>query len=201
MEDEEAMREEIQIERLKGSNEPELLELFTQAFRDYPLIPALHAKPEAIRKVVKAYLDFFGGKSLLYEIRKENKLVCASLSVDSTTKPSVLALIRFIFFLSRALGWHHAKELEIVHKEEPKYKERYLELVMLGTLPEYQRCGFGRKMLHFLYNEAKREKYKGIILVASRDTPAFHLYLKEGFIVEKEFLVGEITLCWMRLIL
>jgi hypothetical protein len=37
-------------------------------------------------------------------------------------------------------------------------------------------------MLHFLYDEAKKEEYKGVILITVRDTPAFHLYLKEGFI-------------------
>jgi hypothetical protein len=55
-------------------------------------------------------------------------------------------------------------------------------------------------MLNFLYNEAKREGYKGAILVADRNTPAFNLYLKEGFIVDKEFAMGEATLCWMRLV-
>lgn len=195
------MTEDIKIEQLKGSDKPELLELLAQAFRDPLLIPALSAKPKATKAVMKSFVDFFGGtkSSLLYGIRKDDRLVCASLSLDSTTQPSILRLIRFIFSLSRALGWHAGKELEVVHKEEPKYGERYLELVTLGTLPTYQRQGFGRRMLHFLYDEARRERYKGVILVADCSTPAFHLYLKEGFIVDKEFITGETTLSWMRL--
>jgi ribosomal protein S18 acetylase RimI-like enzyme len=196
------MMGEVKIERLEKSDIPKLLELFAQAFREYPLLPALRVKPEKTRGVMKAFLDFFGGtkNSWLYGVRKNDKLVCASLSVDSTTEPSALALIRFILSLAWTLGWHAGRELEAVHKEEPKYKERYLELVILGTLPAYQKQGFGRRMLHFLYDKAKKEDHKGIILVATCDTPAFHFYLKEGFIVEKEITIGDTTLCWMRLI-
>ncbi|MDI6603149.1 MAG: hypothetical protein QME57_03495 [Patescibacteria group bacterium] len=41
--------EDIKIEELRVSDKPELLELFTQAFKDYPLIPALGVNPEATR--------------------------------------------------------------------------------------------------------------------------------------------------------
>jgi ribosomal protein S18 acetylase RimI-like enzyme len=81
------------------------------------------------------------------------------------------------------------------------YEERYLELVLLGTLPEYQKRGYGWKIMHFLYSLAEREGFKGVILVANRDTPAYHFYLKEGFTVDREFKAGEVTLCWMLLIL
>jgi len=196
------MVENVEVERLGHSNRLELLELLTQAFKEHPLIPALDAKPEATGPLMNAFLDCFGGarRVLLYGIRKDNKLVCASLSLDSTVEPSKPALMRFIFSLYRALGWRIAREFEVVHKEEPKYEDHYLEMVIFGTLPAYQRQGLGRKMLNFLYNEAKREGYKGAILVADRNTPAFNLYLKEGFIVDKEFAMGEATLCWMRLV-
>ena len=196
------MRENVEVERLGRSNRLELLELLTQAFKEHPLIPALDAKPEATAPLMNAFLDCFGGarRVLLYGIRKDNKLVCASLSLDSAVEPSKPALMRFIFSLYRALGWRIAREFGVVHKEEPKYEDHYLEMVILGTLPAYQRQGLGRKMLNFLYNEAKREGYKGAILVADRNTPAFNLYLKEGFIVDKEFAMGEATLCWMRLV-
>ncbi|MEM3617633.1 MAG: GNAT family N-acetyltransferase [Candidatus Bathyarchaeia archaeon] len=194
--------EGFKVEELKRSSKPELLDLFTEAFRDgHPLIPALSRKPEATRKVMKAFLDFFRSspKSLIYGIREDGKLVCASVSVDSTKEPSMFALIRFIISLCGAIGWKNAKELETVHKEEPKYEESYLELVLLGTLPSYQRQGYGRKMLRFLYELAKKEGFKGITLVADKNTPAFHFYQKEGFIVDKECNVCGRTLCWMRL--
>lgn len=191
------------MERLRDADRLELLELLTQAFKEHPLVPALGAKPEATRLAMKAFLDCFAGTkgSLLYGIRKEDKLVCASLSLDSAVEPSKPALIKFAFSLYRAVGWRIIKEFEVVHKEEPKYEDHYLELVILGTLPAYHKQGLGRKMLHFLYDEARRRNYKGLILVADRNSPAFHLYLSEGFIVDREFTIGQATLCWMRRLL
>jgi len=190
----------VKVTRLKGSDKLELLELLTQAFTEHPLTPALGAKPEATRPVVNAFMDCFGEVkgSLLYGIRKDNKLVCASLSLDSTVEPSKLALMRFAFALYRAVGWRITREFEVVNKEEPKYKDRYLELILLGTLPAYQRQGLGHKMLRFLYDYARKENYKGMILVAHCNSHAFHLYLRNGFIVDREFNIGEATLCWMR---
>jgi ribosomal protein S18 acetylase RimI-like enzyme len=192
--------EEATIERLDRSAEREVLDVFTQAFEGHPFIPAVGARPKNTKALMKAFIDFFAKtkNSLLLGIRKDDRLVCASLSVDSTEQPSTLTLIWFIVALSRAMGWRSAKELETVHKEEPKYEGRYLELVILGTLPEYQRQGFGRRILRFLCDEAKRRECKGVILVADRDTPACRFYVKEGFKVDKEFATGETTLCWMR---
>jgi len=196
------MVETITVERLESSDKPELLDLFTEAFKEHPLIPAVGARPEATRPVMEAFLDFFGGtrNSLLCGIRKDNKLACATVSLDSTVAPSKSALIGFIFSLAQAVGWHIVRQLEAVVREEPKYEGRYLELVVFGTLPAYQKQGLGRKMLNFLYNEAKREGYKGVILVADRNSPAFNLYLKEGFSVDRVFIMGEATLCWMHLV-
>jgi len=193
--------ETVEVERLESSDRLEMLELFTQAFKDHSLFPALDAKPEATGPLMQALLDCFGGakSALLYGIRKEHNLVCASISLDSKVEPSKPALMRFILALYRALGWRIAREFEVVHKEEPTYEDRYLELLIFGTLPSYQRQGLGRKMLSFLYNEAKKEGYKGMILVTDRNASAFQLYLKEGFVVDKEFAMGEATLCWMRL--
>jgi len=194
--------ETVEVERLKSSDRLEMLELFIQTFKDHHLVPALDAKPEVTGPLMKAFLDCFRGTKsvLLYGIRKEHKLVCASVSLDAKVEPSKPALMRFTLTLYRALGWRIVREFEVVHKEEPKYEDRYLELLIFGTLPSYQRQGLGRKMLSFLYNEAKKEDYKGMILVTDRNAPAFHLYLKEGFVVDKEFAMGETTLCWMRLV-
>lgn len=191
--------EEVRIERLKSSDKKVLLDLFDKAFTVHPLIPALTEKPKARRKVMKAFLDFFAGKeSFTYGVKKDDKIICGSVSVDSKREHSMFSLIRFIISLSLALGWKGAKDMETVHREEPQYEEPYLELVILGTLPEYQRKGVGRKMLRFLKDLAKKEGYKGITLVADVNTPAYNFYLKEGFVVEKKFDLGKTELCWMR---
>jgi GNAT superfamily N-acetyltransferase len=189
-----------EVERLQRTDRSELLELYTRAFAEHPLVPAFTSRPEATREVMQAFLDYFGGRedALLCGIRRDGGWACASVSVDSTREGSAWALLRFIFSLSRALGWRGARDLGAVHSEEPKYEERYLELVILGTLPAHQRQGLGRRMLQFLYDEARRSGYKGITLVADRDTPAFRFYIKEGFRPDREFQAGATTLCWMR---
>jgi len=65
----------------------------------------------------------------------------------------------------------------------------------------YQKQGFGREMLRFIYGKAESEGYEGIRLTAIQDTPSFHLYIKEGFTVEKDldFVSGNVVL--MRLTL
>ncbi len=188
------------VEQLRDADKPELLELLTQAFQEHPLIPALGVKPEATRPVMKAFLDCFGGtsESLLYGIHQDNKLVCASLSLDSAIEPSPPALTRLIFSLHQILGQRVVKEFALVVKEEPKYEDHYLELVILGTLPAYQKQGLGRKMLHFLYDEARGRDYKGLTLVADCNSHAFQLYVREEFIVDKELTIEGTTLCWMR---
>ena len=192
---------DIEIEKLRGSDKAELVELFTQAFREHPLIPALGAKPEMARQGMDAFLSCFGGarSAIAYGIRKDGKLISASLCLDAGEEPPRPALLQLVLFLTRVAGGGVVKELEVIAKEEPKYQDRYLEVLMLGTLPPYQKQGLGRRVLRFLYDEAKRLDYKGLTLLADCNTPAYQLYLKEGFIVDREFTVGETTLCWMRL--
>jgi aminoglycoside 6'-N-acetyltransferase I len=65
-------------------------------------------------------------------------------------------------------------------------------------VPSRQGQGLGRRLLRFLYDQAKREGYDGIVLLADQGTSAFGLYRSEGFEVEREFEVTQQRLCWMR---
>lgn len=53
-------------------------------------------------------------------------------------------------------------------------------------------------MLRFLYDFAKERGYQGIILGVAKETPAYRFYLKEGFVVDKEVLLGNMPLANMR---
>ncbi|MCS7145825.1 MAG: GNAT family N-acetyltransferase [Nitrososphaerota archaeon] len=204
---------DVEIEPLNPSNIPELVELFTKAFSGYPLIPNIEVEPKQERRILKAILDFFMStkNSLSYGIRIEGKLVCASVSTIYPARPPIPALIRFIlsmmplsFSLVRAYGRAAFREnawnlRRAFWGERRKYREPHLMLVLLGTSPEYQKMGFGRKMLRFLHGVAEGRKCVGVILTTNRASPAFNLYLKEGFRVEDEFPIGDTTICWMRL--
>ena len=70
--------------------------------------------------------------------------------------------------------------------------------MLLGTLPSFQKKGFGRKMLNSLYDFAKKNNYDGITCVANSSRPAFKFYRREGWIVDKAFYIGNYHFCWMR---
>ncbi len=188
------------IERLQLSARPALLDVFTQSFGKQAFIPSIGRRPETIRAVMKGFLRFFGRyrSLLLYGIRRDDRLVCGLVSADATEEPTVFSAILFFVELVGALGWRTTTEFGTIHKAQPKYEERYLELVLLGTSPSCQRLGLGRRMLRFICDEAKRRDYAGVILLTDRAAPAFRLYTDFGFVVDTEFLFAGVTLCWMR---
>ena len=137
--------------------------------------------------------------SLLYGMRKEGKLVCAVLAVDSSSEPSSLPLMRFIFSLALAMGLEAGQGMEAARKEAPEEPGRFLEVNLIGILPEYRRQGIGKQMLDFLRAEAKRQGFDGLVAIAIRDSAGFNLYRSVGFVLEKEFATAGTPQCWMRL--
>jgi len=191
---------QVEIKRLKASNKWEACELLAQAFGNYPLAESFGLNPEATRKIIEASSDIIEVEDIWsYGIWKDDKLVCISISIGKLPILTKVRLyLRFILPLSRLLKWRMARFIPVM-MGRPKHKGQSLEFMSFGTLPSYQRQGFGRKMLQFIYEEAKKEKYDGINLWTARGRPAFLLYSKEGFQMEKEFtLFGGIPLCWMR---
>ena len=189
-----------EIKRLKASDKLEASELLAQAFGNYPFAESYGLYPEATRKIIQTSIDIIDVEEVwAYGIWKDDKLVCLSISLGKVPKlVKVKLYLWFILSLSRLLKWRTARFIWIMARR-PKHKGQCLEFMSFGTLPSYQRQGLGRKMLHFIYEQAKREKYDGVNLWTARERPAFLLYSKEGFQVEKEFtLFGGIPLCWMR---
>ncbi len=187
------------VERLTSGAKEELTQALTQAFEEHPMVPALGARPEDTGALVKALVDFhWHMKSLLLcGIRTDEGLVCGSLSVDAREDASLLALARVAWGVRRGVGGGAMGPLLDVERHKPLLQERHLEMVMLATLPAYQRQGLGRHLLQFLYRQAMQEGYTGILLITDRDTPAYRLYRSEGFEIERKLEVAERTLCWM----
>ncbi len=182
--------------RVKG----EMIEVLARAFEQHPMVAELGDGGGDAATLVKALVGFYWGREslLLSGIRTDDGLASVLFCVDPREDPSPLALVRVAWDVIRAAGRGAVGQLLDVEGRKPTYRERCLELVMLGTLPEHQRKGLGRALLHTLYDEAAREAYHGILLVTDRDTPAFGLYRNEGFEVENEFRAGGQNLCWMR---
>ncbi len=187
------------IEKLDISQKSEILVVLKQAFATHPILPP-NTAIQTTEAMLELMIDSFGGteKAYLYGIRKEGMLACISFSVDSHDEPKGIAIIQFFFRLFRISGWRLTKDFIHAFSKRPKYKNSYLDLMLLGTLPAYHRHGFGRTMLRFLYDFSEEHGYYGVILGVAKDTPAYHFYLKEGFVVDKEVLLGTMPLCNMR---
>ncbi|MGB9301773.1 MAG: GNAT family N-acetyltransferase [Anaerolineae bacterium] len=177
------------VERLTRETKGELTQALTVAFVQHPLLHRGGGRVEDAGALTRAAIDFHWGKKslLLCGIRSDQGLVCGALCVDAREDHSLLALARLAWVVTRALGWGALGPLLDEERHKPFLQERHLEMVILATVPAFQRQGFGRRVLHFLYREAMREGYGGILLVTDRDTPAFGLYRSEVFEVEREF--------------
>lgn len=219
------MEEEIRVEQLSSSDRTEVLEVIAQAFQEIPK-PTMYTAPRIVTILMSAIQRLFGENTWMrikgylfmgvtnlpsYGIRKDGKLVCVAILSNSAAKPkiSILAtivlwpigfLIALVLRMGRILRWRTALELEKVSKETTVYgKGHYLELVIFGTLPAYQKQGLGREMLCFIYKKAESEGYVGISLTATKDTPAFHLYIKEGFAIDKSLNIASECVVLMQL--
>jgi len=186
------------VERLTRSAKGELTQALTEASAQHPLLRGEGIEDAAAQ--LRALIDFQWRKKslLLCGVKTDEGLVCGALCVDAREDPSLLALARLAWSVTRAEGRRAIGPLLDVERHKPLHWERHLEIAVLGTVPAFQRQGHGRRVMRFLYREALREGYGGILLVIDRDSPAFRLYRSEGFEVEREFEVGLQRLCWMR---
>jgi hypothetical protein len=200
------MNEKLKVNKLKKSDNGEMLEVFTQAFKDTPNMPIICEKPEETKKIIENILAIYGAidSTLRHGIREKNKLVCAAFSVDTKINP-IIILGRIMFSLPyilklKRIGLRCFKEFLITRREMPKYNNRCLELMLFGTLLGYQTKGFGNEMLQFLYKDAKKKNYQGIVGFTRPDKPAYlSLYKKHGWIIDKEFNIKDKKFAWVRI--
>ena len=187
------------VEKLDCTQRAEILNVLKQAFATHPMLPP-DTPIEKTQALMELILDSYSGtdRAYLFGIRSETQLVCVSFSGDSQQEPKGFDLVRFIFRLFRILGWRLAKDCIRIFAHRPKYETSYLDLNLLGTIPDFHGRGFGRSMLRFLFDFASTENYPGVILIADKDTPAFGLYCREGFTVDKEIKLRERNLCHLR---
>jgi len=189
----------VMIERLDISQKAEILGVLRQAFAAHPILPP-GTPDKTTEAMLELMLDTFSvtEEAYLHGIRMEGTLACCSLSLDAHAEPKGPAVIRFFLRLFSILGWRLARDFVRAFSKRPKYEGRYLDLMLLGTTPDFQGHGLGRQMLRFLYGFAEEHGYKGVILGVAKDTPAYGFYCKEGFVVDSEVRIGSMPLCNMR---
>jgi GNAT superfamily N-acetyltransferase len=187
------------VETIDASQRQEALIVLNYAFADSPMLPA-GTPPETREALLNHIIDSFigSGKAWLHGIRADDTLACVAFSYDTRIDPKGLALLRFFFGLFSNLGWCVTRDLIRGMSKRPKHGDPHLELMLLGTLPRFQKQGMGKAMLHFLYEFAKDMGYYGVTLETAIGTPAYDLYIKEGFVSTAQFVMNDIPMCNMR---
>jgi ribosomal protein S18 acetylase RimI-like enzyme len=192
-------RRHIVVERLDNTEVAELLGVLGEAFAKHPMLPegTPREKTEALMRLI---VDSFGGSddAGLHGIRRDGELACVAFTMDAQQEPKGLAKLFFVAGLFRILGWRLAVGFFRALGRRPRREGRYLELTLLGTLPAHHGEGLGRAMMHFLYEHAEEQGYRGVVLEVARDTPARGFYEREGFVLDREIPVGATMLCCMR---
>ncbi len=175
------------------------LAVLKQAFLSHPIMPA-GSPPEATGALLELLLDTFGNTDTawLHGIRLDGHLACVAFSYDAHVTPSLPALLRFVIRLAAILGWRQTSRFLLLFLKRPRHKQRYLELLLLGTAPAHHGQGLGRSMMHFLYDFASRKGFDGVLLDVARETPAYNFYVKEGFATDKKQTMNGQRLCHMR---
>lgn len=190
------------VVELSKQDEPEYMDIIIQAFHDLPQIPILIEKPEKTERIIKKLVKLYEktGTIKVFGIRENDKIICVGFCIDSDSKPGLFKVLRFGVSLFTTLGLEGIREFWVYNKNKPEYEKKCLELFFYGTRATHQRQGYGARMLQFLYEYAKKSGYGGVTGVTNTSRPAFHFYMRGGWIVDKEFRIGKYTLCWVRYI-
>jgi hypothetical protein len=176
------------------------MDIIIKAFHDSPQVPALIEKPEHTEIVIRSLIKLYEktGTIKTFGIKKDDMLVCVGLCIDSNSTPGFFKTMSFGVSLLRTLGFNGVFQFWIYHKNKPAYDKKCLELLFYGTRSGYQRKGYGRLMLDFLYEYAGKNGYGGVTGVTNTSRPAFHFYMRDGWIVDKKFDINKYTICWVR---
>ena len=191
---------DIQIKPLDVSERESALALFCEAFKEHPILPM--GTPYRITQTLFQFMfDKFGSKdsACFHGIKDaESNLVCAALTLNSADEPTLLEAMLYTLSFFRILGWSLALSFVQVNAAKPKRKEPYLELLLLGTSPSYQKGGLGREMLRYLYQYAAEKGYVGMTLETVKNSPAYGFFCKEGFVEDKTITIKDMPLCLMH---
>ena len=190
---------EVRPERLAAADRDEAMAVLREAFATHPMLPP-GTPARTTHRLMKLMVDTFGRdeSAALQGIRVDGALACVALTLAHGTEPKGLALVRFLVRLCFVLGWRTLREFSRSMSSQPEYDGKYLDLMLLGTLPTHQGQGLGKAMLRFVYDLAESRGYDGVVLAVAKDTPAQRLYLKEGFVTAAEAPLRSLTLCHMR---
>jgi len=194
------MNKKKELMKLKQIDYEEALKIFTLSFSDGPQLPALYDNPELTDSIMRLLFNLYKGSGNTWRcgLKINDRLISVAHCVDATAKPKKIMTLKFALALFRRSGFKIIKQIMIYDKNKPIYDGPNLEIMLYGTLPEYQKQGYGKELMEFIYSEAKKQGYKGVTGITNKSKPAYRFYMKNDWFVDKEFSINNHTLCWVR---
>lgn len=194
------MSHDYEVIELPETNEPEYMQIIIKAFQDSPQVPVLMERPQHTGRIIRNLLNIYkkNGSIKTFGIKKNQDLICVGICIDSDSKPAFFRTLVFGITIFRTLGYRGVRHFWSYTKNKPHYKKRCLELIFYGTRSKDQKKGYGRSMLNFLYDYAKKNEYDGVTGATNTSRPAFKFYMRDGWIVDREFRIENYTICWVR---
>ncbi|MBN1280239.1 MAG: hypothetical protein JXA00_01175 [Candidatus Thermoplasmatota archaeon] len=188
------------VVELSEQETAEGMTLVYHAFAQSPQMPVLMDKPYHTASVLQSLVELYADNGTIktFGIKDQGRLVCVGLCVDSDAKPSLRKTLTFAHGILRTLGVRGMHQFWVYHRHKPRYEKRCLELMLYATTSEDQQKGYGRAMLEFLYEYAHAHRYGGVTGVTNTSRPAFHFYMRDGWVVDAEFRVHGYRICWVR---
>ncbi len=186
----------ITIETLNETSREEIVEVFADAFATHPLMPP-DPTGRLPRRIVQTLLSAFASApdARVFGIRQQGRVLSAAFVFDADYEPRRLALIWLLLRMLQLLGWRLCRTFAQIMNSKPKDAGRQLELMILGTRPECQGQGMGRALVRYVLDFARGQGYQSVALEVAKETPAFHLYVQEGFESWKELELPQMPLC------
>lgn len=192
------------VEELNFADVEEIAELFADSFKKSHFVRIINSKKDPfLYGFFKASLNLFRNDKTarIFGIKSNGKVVCASLISDAGNYLGLIDTVRFIFSLLVWIGILPALRLLkffFYAVGSTSHNKNFIDFILFGTLAGYQKSGLGTKMLKYIYGYAKNKKSEGLILTCIGDSPAYGLYIKEGFKVERKEQLYSTTLNFMR---
>jgi ribosomal protein S18 acetylase RimI-like enzyme len=201
-----AEQDAVQVKSLAEISQTDrqrIVRVLGEAFSTHPMVPPdPPGKPThwGATLMMGTMLKAFSGApdANILHIDRDGEPACVAFVHACGYEPPKTALPGMMFQMMRVMGLRRLGQCMAVLSEKHPGNDRRLELLILGTQTRYHQQGLGRRIMHAIFDDARRRDYVAVTLEAARNSPAFGFYQREGFVVEKQVeLLGQ-PLCWMR---
>ena len=134
------------------------------AFAEHPMIPA-DPSGQKSRMMAVSMLDAFtdAPDHRWFAIRRDGRLACVAFVFAYGYDPPWTKMPVMFWRMIRMFGLRRAVRYGRLMSEKHPGDDRRLQLMILGTLAEYQGQGLGRVMMRHVFDFARQQSYEAVV--------------------------------------